>query len=170
MLTGIGVLVAVDVLDCRGAWAAAWFRVRLHPWVGLYLHLFGRLHVLVCGAQDMLITDVDKQWSKTIGEYIQNEDEEQLPEHARSGSNGRRLSDSTRGRSALFWVIFYGAIVLLLTGLVLWFPEYIPWSFGACVTLPRWFIPVAALLTMADFMIHIYMGACSHGRGSIRIA
>jgi formate dehydrogenase gamma subunit len=49
-------------------------------------------------------------------------------------------------------------ILLLLSGVVLWFPEYIPWSlrwlrYAAVLTHAS-----AALLTIGLFLIHVYMG------------
>jgi formate dehydrogenase subunit gamma len=46
---------------------------------------------------------------------------------------------------------------LLLTGLALWFPERIPWSFRWLRYISVFLHPVAALVTIANFMIHIYM-------------
>jgi len=54
--------------------------------------------------------------------------------------------------------MFYGVILLLLSGFVLWFVESIPWS-------SRWLrylavaVHVAAgLATIGAFIIHVYMG------------
>ena len=52
------------------------------------------------------------------------------------------------------WIALW--IVLFLTGLVLWVPHWIPWPFLRLVAI---FVhAVAALLTIALFMIHVYMG------------
>ena len=61
------------------------------------------------------------------------------------------------GQKALFWSFFYAAIVLLLTGIVLWFPEYIPWNLRWLRYLSVFLHPAAALFTIANFLIHIYM-------------
>jgi len=62
------------------------------------------------------------------------------------------------GQKLLFWSFFIGAILLLASGVVLWFTESLPWSL-------RWvrYISVVvhagtALLLIGNFMIHIYMG------------
>jgi formate dehydrogenase subunit gamma len=62
------------------------------------------------------------------------------------------------GQKALFWSFFYGAPVLLLTGLVLWFTESIPWNLRWLRFIAVLLHPIAALLTIGNFMIHIYMG------------
>jgi formate dehydrogenase subunit gamma len=44
--------------------------------------------------------------------------------------------------------------VLFLSGLVLWFPDLVPFLRLAAVIVH----PIAALLTIALFMVHVYMG------------
>jgi len=41
---------------------------------------------------------------------------------------------------------------------VLWFPQYIPWSLRFLRLLAVIIHPIAALLTIALFIIHVYMG------------
>jgi formate dehydrogenase subunit gamma len=117
----------------------------LHPWVGL-LFFYSVLRMYGYWAPQMRAAAVDKQWWDSIGKYIQNEDEEMPPA-------GRYNA----GQKALFWSFFYGAIVLLLTGLVLWFPERIPWNLRWVRYISVFLHPVAALFSIANFMIHIYM-------------
>jgi formate dehydrogenase subunit gamma len=79
--------------------------------------------------------------------YITNQDEKMPPA-------GRYNA----GQKFLFWGFFLCAILLLLSGVVLWFPEYIPWSlrwlrYAAVLTHAS-----AALLTIGLFLIHVYMG------------
>jgi len=54
--------------------------------------------------------------------------------------------------------MFYGVILLALSGFGLWFVESIPWSLRwlryLCVTVHV----VAALATIGGFIIHVYMG------------
>jgi len=58
----------------------------------------------------------------------------------------------------LFWGFFICGILLLLSGVVLWFPEYIPWSWRYLRYIAVIVHPGAALLTIGLFLIHIYMG------------
>jgi formate dehydrogenase subunit gamma len=44
-----------------------------------------------------------------------------------------------------------------LSGIVLWFPEWIPWNLRWLRYISVFLHPVAALFTIANFMIHIYM-------------
>jgi len=57
----------------------------------------------------MKSTEVDKQWWRSLNHYVQNEDDKMPP----AGAITRQ--------KLLFWSFFYAAIVLLLTGIVLWF-------------------------------------------------
>ena len=118
----------------------------LHPWIGL-IFFVAVVQMYAMWASQMGFTDVDRAWFRSIRHYIQNEDDEMPPA-------GRYNA----GQKLLFWGFFFCGILLFLSGLVLWFPEYIPWSL-------RWlrYISVvvhasSALLTIGLFMIHVYMG------------
>jgi formate dehydrogenase subunit gamma len=117
----------------------------LHPWVGLFF-FYAVARMYGYWAPQMKSTDDDARWWKSLRFYIQNQDEKMPPA-------GRYNA----GQKALFWSFFYCAIVLLLTGLVLWLPENIPWSFRWVRYISIFLHPVAALVTIANFMIHIYM-------------
>jgi formate dehydrogenase subunit gamma len=97
--------------------------------------------------RDMEITETDKRWLDHTQAYITN-DEERTP-----------LSDRFNGGQKLFyWLMLYGALLLLLSGIFLWIPEYIPrqaaWVRGVMILLHE----IAALATIGGFIIHIYMG------------
>jgi formate dehydrogenase subunit gamma len=62
------------------------------------------------------------------------------------------------GQKFLFWGFFWGAVALLLSGLVLWFPERIPWNLRFLRYISVIVHPAAALITIGLFLIHIYMG------------
>ena len=53
--------------------------------------------------------------------------------------------------------MFYGIILLLFSGLGLWFVESIPWSLRWLRYLAVTIHVVAALATIAGFIIHVYM-------------
>jgi len=117
----------------------------LHPWVGLFF-VYAVMRMYGYWAPQMRSTAVDEQWWKSIGNYIQNEDDKMPPA-------GRYNA----GQKALFWSFFYAAMVLLLTGIVLWFPEWIPWNLRWLRYISVFLHPVTALFTIANFLIHIYM-------------
>ena len=89
----------------------------------------------------------DQKWQKTLKEYVTNRDDQVAP-----------AGHFNAGQKQFYWVMFYGGVVLLLTGVVMWFPEMMPRS-------QHWILPVVvflhvvgALATIGAFMIHIYMG------------
>jgi len=117
-----------------------------HPWVGL-VFTASTLWMYKLWRRDMAITDVDLAWKKAMPYYIRNEDEKLPP-----------IGRFNYGQKIFFWVMFYGAILLLLSGIGLWFVESIPWSL-------RWLRYLAvtvhvgtALVTIGAFIIHVYMG------------
>ena len=117
----------------------------LHPWIGL-VFFYGVIRMYSMWSSQMHTTEADKKWWGSLRYYIQNEDDKMPP-----------VGRYNAGQKALFWSFFYCAIVLLLTGLVLWFPEEIPWSFRWLRYIAVFLHPVAALATIANFLIHIYM-------------
>jgi formate dehydrogenase subunit gamma len=62
------------------------------------------------------------------------------------------------GQKYLFWVMFWGGITLLVTGLILWFSDYLPWSLRFLRLISVFLHPVAFLITFGGFIIHVYMG------------
>jgi formate dehydrogenase subunit gamma len=117
-----------------------------HPWSGL-VFTASVLWMYRIWRSDMLTTDADRAWWKAVTYYVQNEDENLPP-----------IGRFNYGQKIFFWLMFYGAILLLLSGLALWFVESIPWSL-------RWlrYLAVAvhvavALATIGGFIIHVYMG------------
>jgi formate dehydrogenase subunit gamma len=118
----------------------------IHPWVGLIWITAVFLMYAIWGRQ-MHETSVDKEWWSSIGHYIQNEDEH-VPTAGRF--NG--------GQKLLFWGFFWCGILLLLSGLVLWFPHWMPWNLRFLRYLAVIVHPAAALITIGLFIIHVYMG------------
>lgn len=131
-----------------------------HPWFGLIFTAslfwtFKEWH----GA--MQITAVDRAWGKAIPDYIQNEDEKLPP-----------VGRFNYGQKLFFWGIFYGVILLLLSGVVLWFTETLPWSLRFVRYAAILVHASVALITIGLFLIHVYMsvileegsfGSMTHG-------
>ena len=131
----------------------------LHPWVGLF-YVGSVVYMFVIWRSDMRITEEDHKWAKTIGAYVRNEEEQQLPELAvRSWQRWAPVDRFNLGQKYLFWVMFWGGIALCLSGLVLWFSEYLPWNLRFLRYLSALVHPLAFLLTLGGFIIHVYMGA-----------
>ena len=122
-----------------GATARFW-----HPWSGVVFAL-STLWIYKLWHKDMAETEADKAWMKDVKYYVENEDEK-LPAIGRFNV----------GQKMFFWAMLYGAILLLLSGLGLWFVESIPpWLRHLSIAVHV----IAALVTIAGFIIHVYMGA-----------
>jgi formate dehydrogenase subunit gamma len=97
--------------------------------------------------RDMSFTPEDRAWLDKVKYYVTNRDE-LVPPQWRFNA----------GQKQFYWAMFYGAIGLLLTGVTMWFPEYVPrglfWLRPLVVILHCIF----ALVTIGAFIIHIYMG------------
>jgi formate dehydrogenase subunit gamma len=117
-----------------------------HPWMGLTYtaSAFWMYHVW---RTDMLTTEADRAWWKKVEYYIRNEDEKLPP-----------IGRFNYGQKLFFWLMFYGAILLLLSGVVLWFTDYLPWSLHWLRHASIAVHVIAALATIGGFIIHVYMG------------
>src|SRR5689334_7771105 len=114
-----------------------------HPWIGL---LFFATVVWMWRAwrSDMRITEADRRWNENMRHYVRNEDQLMPP-----------IDRFNPGQKYFFWLMLYAGMVLVLSGAVLWFPEFLtPGVRFAAILLHL----VAALLTIGGFIIHVYMG------------
>jgi formate dehydrogenase subunit gamma len=118
----------------------------LHPWAGVIFFL-ATVWMYGVWSSQMRESPRDKEWWHAVKHYIRNEDD-QVPDEERFNP----------GQKILFWGFFWCGIVLLLTGAVLWVPEWIPWSLRFLRLIAVIVHPIAALLTIALFIIHVYMG------------
>jgi formate dehydrogenase subunit gamma len=145
MLTGLAFysphLYWIAFLLGGGATSRYW-----HPWIGL-LFTAALFWMFRAWLSDMRITAVDREWSKAIGRYIRNEDE-QLPPAERFNA----------GQKYFFWVVLYAGIVMLISGVALWIPEKIPWSWRFLRYSAVLLHVSAALVSIGAFIIHVYMG------------
>jgi len=126
----------------------------LHPWIGLFF-TFTLAWMYSTWASQMHTTEEDKAWLDSMQYYVRNEDEAMPPA-------GRY----NMGQKLLFWGFVLCGILLLLSGVVLWLPEYLPWNARALRYAAVLIHPAAALLTIGLFMIHIYMSVFAE-RGAL---
>jgi formate dehydrogenase subunit gamma len=118
----------------------------VHPWVGL-MFVFATILMYGMWGRQMRETESDKEFWRALEHYVRNEDES-VPSADRFNA----------GQKLLFWGFFWCGILLLLSGLILWFPQWVPWSFRYMRYLAVTVHPVCALLTIGLFIIHVYMG------------
>lgn len=118
----------------------------LHPWVGLGFTA-AVLAMYALWRRDMRIAEEDRAWRRALRHYIRNEDE-RVPPAGRFNF----------GQKQLFWLMFWGGLVLLGSGVVLWFTAAIPWNLRVLRQAAVVVHAVAALATIAGFIVHVYMG------------
>jgi formate dehydrogenase subunit gamma len=119
----------------------------LHPWMGL-VFAASFFWMFKGWNRDMRITDADRAWGKAIPYYIRNEDDKLPP-----------VGRFNFGQKLFFWGIFYGVILLLLSGVVLWYTETIPWSLRFVRYAAILIHASVALVTIGLYLIHVYMSA-----------
>jgi formate dehydrogenase subunit gamma len=118
----------------------------LHPVVGV---VFAGVVVqmYLTWRRDMRTTAGDRAWRQTLAAYIRHDD-------GRVPAAGR----FNFGQKQFFWIMVLGGAGLLVSGLVLWMPQAVPrsqrWLLEAAVLLHA----VSALVTIAGFIVHLYMG------------
>lgn len=116
-----------------------------HPWVGLiYFATIFWMHRL--WKRDMQKIPQDEQWSKNIVAYAENRDEVMPPQ-------GR----FNAGQKQFWWVMFYCTFILLITGIIMWIPEKMPPQLHWVLPIIVFMHSATALLTIAAFIIHVYM-------------
>lgn len=117
-----------------------------HPWAGV---VFALATVWMCRewGRDMRISAMDGAWNQALGHYVRHQDD-RLPPVGRFNA----------GQKYLFWLMFLGGLLLVVSGLVMWFNESIPWRLRWVRYLAVLVHVVTALLTIGGFIIHVYMG------------
>lgn len=118
----------------------------LHPWVGVVFSA-AVAAMYVGWRRDMRTVPEDIVWRRAMLHYVRNEDE-QVPPAGRFNY----------GQKNLFWVMVLGALALLLSGLVLWFVDAVPPGMRSLRYAAVLVHAVAALVTVAGFIVHLYMG------------
>jgi formate dehydrogenase subunit gamma len=118
----------------------------LHPWVGVFFALVV-LRMFVLWRSDMRTVAADREWRRAMLHYIRNEDD-RVPAIGRFNF----------GQKQLFWFMTWSALLLLVSGIVLWFPDSLPPSFATLREMAVLLHAVAALVTIGAFIVHLYMG------------
>ena len=117
-----------------------------HPWGGLVFVLPLAAMFLAWNRQMRLDSD-DRRWLQQAHRYATN-DETGLPEAGRFNA----------GQKLLFWAQSLSALLLLASGLVLWWPAEMPRLLRELAVLIH---PVTAVVSIAGIIIHIYMGTAA---------
>lgn len=113
----------------------------VHPIIGVAFTV-GVVGMLVVWARDMRPTDVDREWGRRLRTYI------------REGHTGLDIGRFNAGQKGYFWYALVTGVLLLATGIPLWFPEIAGLGFLRVMRIVH---HVLFLLTVAGFIIHVYM-------------
>ena len=113
-----------------------------HPWAGLFFAM--ALGVMFRRWAGQMQLDADDQiWLAKSHLYAQNL-EAGIPESGRFNA----------GQKMMFWLQSASAFFLLLSGVVIWFPEVAPRTLRLIAILLH---PVCAAASMGGIIVHIYM-------------
>lgn len=113
----------------------------LHPIIGVAFTV-GVLVMLVLWLRDMLFSAVDRAWVRRLRTY------------AREGHVDLDIDRFNAGQKGYFWFAVLSGVLLLLTGIPLWFPDLL----GRTANLTaRWLHHALFLLSVGGFIIHVYM-------------
>jgi formate dehydrogenase subunit gamma len=118
----------------------------LHPWAGVLFALVVG-YMVATWRRDMRVVDADRAWQKALGHYVRNDDAH-MPEVGRFNY----------GQKQFFWLMAWSTVLLVASGVVLWFAEIVPASLMAIRQAAVLVHAVAALVTVGLFIVHLYMG------------
>jgi formate dehydrogenase subunit gamma len=117
----------------------------VHPWVGVVFAIaLARMFLMWHG--DMRATGDDHVWRRQLMPQVHHEDD-RLPPECRFNF----------AQTQTFWIMTAAALVLLLSGVVLWFPHLIPPPRAALRQTAALVHSLAALVTAGAFLVHLYM-------------
>ena len=117
-----------------------------HPWSGVIFSvmigwMFARW------AKTMGLDSDDKVWLTKMDKYITHQ-HGALPESGRFNA----------GQKMLFWSQVLTALLLFVSGIVMWFPEWMPRSLRLIAIAVH---PLAAIGSISGIIVHIYMGTAA---------
>jgi formate dehydrogenase subunit gamma len=119
----------------------------LHPWFSLGFVVLFALQFLNW-LEPMTWTRDDRRWMKQMRAYVTNAEEVE-PEYVDFFNGGQKL---------YFWAIVVSAIVFLISGIIMWFPEV----FGRVNAAIGYVLhDIAALVMLAGFIVHLYEGTAA---------
>jgi formate dehydrogenase subunit gamma len=119
----------------------------LHPWFSLGFVVLFALQFLNW-LEPMTWTRDDRRWLKQMRAYVTNAEEVE-PEYVDFFNGGQKL---------YFWAIVVSAIVFLISGIIMWFPDV----FGRIgVAIGYVLHDIAALVMLGGFIVHVYEGTAA---------
>lgn len=117
-----------------------------HPVLGLLYFVF-LVYMWWMWRRDLRFNKADKGWMRNMEAYITNHDDDLPP-----------IDRWNAGQKIFFWMMMSSGVGLVISGMVLWFPEYVPWKLQWIKFLAIILHAACALVSIGGLMIHIYMG------------
>ena len=117
----------------------------LHPWFGMAF-VIAVLFLLRSWVDQMRWTPNDDKWMRHIKDYVTKTDE---PEADYVGK-------FNAGQKLWFWTMAVSALVFLITGIFLWFPENLG---RTAMWICYFFHDLMGLIMLGGFFVHIYEGS-----------
>lgn len=116
----------------------------LHPWFGLAF-VVAFVFLFVHWLRPMKWTSDDGRWMRSLRAYVTNEHALE-PEYVGFFNAGQKL---------YFWAILITAILFVVTGILMWFPN----TFGRITFAVSYFVhDIAALVMLVALIVHFYEG------------
>jgi formate dehydrogenase subunit gamma len=112
-----------------------------HPWIGVAFSV-GVLAMVVIWSRDMWFRKGDGEWAHRIGRYV------------REGHTGLDVGRYNAGQKGYYWFVLVFSLVLLLTGIPLWYPTLMSTGWRQWARLIH---HAAYLFMVGGFIIHVYM-------------
>ena len=130
----------------RMAWMTNWLgggqtMRAAHPWVGVAFTL-GLVVMILMWARHMRLEPGDREWVRRIKAY------------ARTGHTGLDVGRYNAGQKGYYWFAIVFGLVLLVSGIPLWFPWMLSSGWNQAARLVH---HASYLLMVAGFIIHVYM-------------
>ena len=117
-----------------------------HPVLGLFYFVF-LVYMWWMWRRDLGFNQADKGWMRNMEAYITNHDDDLPP-----------IDRWNAGQKIFFWMMMSSGIGLVISGMVLWFPEYVPWKLQWIKFLAIILHAACAYVSIGGLMIHLYMG------------
>jgi formate dehydrogenase subunit gamma len=113
----------------------------VHPIVGAAFSV-GIVVMLFIWLRDMMFDDSDRAWASDLRNYV------------REGHSSVDIGRFNAGQKGYFWFAIATGVLLLLTGIPLWFPALMSAGWNQSARLVH---HVLFLLTVGGFIVHVYM-------------
>jgi formate dehydrogenase subunit gamma len=118
----------------------------LHPLLGA-MYFVTLVYMWWLWRKDLWVKEQDKRWMSKVEAYATNHDDEMPP-----------IDRWNPGQKIFFWIMAMSGVGLLVSGMVLWLPEFVPWKLQSLKFLAILLHAACAYASIGGLLIHVYMG------------